>query len=272
MKRQCRFLLIGVVALVLVAGMSFTAGNQGGPDRTLSLQAPPFVEAADGERPAAAPDVGAQLADEAGISAYMQTSSAIDLNLVRGEFRTIETETADYIIGSVAVPEHPEEFDVHVYVHTDGWILAYYMSDEVTSKMADVKAQTISSTKLETVVAMIAGTLGESVDSLKYYDFRYPNATNILMVAENDDDGTYFSIELPSDYGYSERSWAAYESHDDTPEFEIDGTQATRDWSGSHMAYGSIPSSQLLPGVSHSIVIDDYGDTYGALVITYRVP
>jgi hypothetical protein len=271
MKRHHRFLLIGVVALVLVATIAFTGRHQSGPEATLALQPPPFVHAAGVESPAADAEISAQLEDEAGISAYIQTSGPIDLSLVRDEFRTIESETAEYIIGSVSVPSYPEHFDVHVYIHTDGWILAYYLEDEATSKIVDVKAQSINSTKLESVVAIIAGTLGEAITDIKYYDFRYPNATNILMVAENSYNGNQFMIELPPDYGYSERSWAAYEEYDDTPDFEIDGHQAPRDWSGWDMGYGSISSSQLAVGEQHTVRVANY-DGYGSLVITYRVP
>jgi hypothetical protein len=268
MKRQYRVWVIGVVVLAVIAAVAFTGGNAAEPEHTLALQPPAFVQAASSEASGTPEQIAAMLSDEAGISAYMQTSNPIDLNVVRGEFRTIETETADYIIGSVAVPDHPERFDAHVYVHTDGWILAYYMKEAATAKIVDVKAQTINSTKLETVIAVLAGTLGESVADLKYYDFRYPNATNILMIAEDDDDENYFFIELPSDYGYSERSWAVYDSY--APRIYLDGTATSADWYGSDMGYGSISSSELLVGEPHSIQLD--GGYYGVLVITYRVP
>ena len=45
------------------------------------------------------------LDDEAGISAYFDASATIDLNDVRSLFRTIEVETADYIIGSIPVSD-----------------------------------------------------------------------------------------------------------------------------------------------------------------------
>jgi hypothetical protein len=271
MKSQYRFLLIGVVAMVVIAAVAFTGGNAAGPEQTLALQAPAFIEAASQKNSGIPEGIATMLSDEAGISAYIQTSNPIDLSQVEGEFRTIETQTADYIIGSVPVPDHPEHFDTHVYVHKNGWILAYYMEDEATSKMVDVKAQTIDSTKLETVVSTVAGAAGEAVSDLKYYDFRYPNATNILMVAEDSYNGREFTIQTPSDYAYSERSWA----ENDSSEFLIDGVQMEVDWRSYNTAYGPVTSSQLLPGESHLVEIDDYShnsDYYGVLVITYRVP
>jgi len=271
MKQQYRFWILGLVALVLVVAVAFTGGNHAGPERTLSLQAPAFVQAASEENSRMPEEVAAMLSNEAGISAYIQTSNPIDLSLVEGEFRTIETQTADYIIGSVPVPDHPEHFDTHVYVHSDGWIIAYYMNGSATSKMVDVRAQTINSTKLETVVAIIAGALGESVADLKYYDFRYPNATNILMIAEDDNNGNYFFIELPSDYAYSERSWAVFATS--SQYIYIDGNAMTAHWYSNSwdMGYGSISSSELLVGESHGVQLCNYGQ-YGVLVITYRAP
>ena len=270
MKQQYRFWLIGVVVLVVVVlAVAFTGGNAAGPEQTLALQPPAFVQAASSETSGTPAEIATMLSDEAGISAYIQTSGPIDLSQVEGEFRTIETQTTEYIIGSVPVPDHPEHFDTHVYVHSDGWILAYQMEDEATSKMVDVKAKTISSTKLETVVSIIAGAAGESVGDLKYYDFRFPNATNILMVAEDEQNGSSFSIEMPEEYAYPERSFAVIGGRQN---FYIDGTNVTKTWHGWDMAYGVIPSSQLLPGQEHQIAIDDYWSAYGALVITYRVP
>lgn len=270
MKHHRRLLVLGAVALVLVLAVVFIVKSPNGPGETLALQAPAFVQAAAAATSGTPAEVAAMLSNEAGISAYMQTSNPIDLSIVRGEFRTIETETSDYIIGSVAVPDHPEHFDVHVYVHTDGWILAYYLNGDATAKIVDVRSRTIGSTKLETIISMIAGALGETTTGLKYYDFRYPNATHILMVAEDHEDGRDFNITLPSEYGYSERSWAMINSYS-YQDMSIDDTTLARDWSGSNMAYGAIPSSQLLPGEPHSVKISSRYSPYGVLVITYRV-
>jgi hypothetical protein len=271
MKQQYRLWVMGVVAVLLVAIVNFTGSNAANAGQTLVLQPPAFVHAASMENSGTPEEVAAMLSDEAGISAYIQTTNPIDLSQVEGEFRTIETQTTEYIIGSVPVPDHPEHFDVHVYVHSDGWILAYYMEDEATSKIVDVKAHTISSTKLDTIVSVIAGAAGEAVTDLKYYDFRYPNATNILMVAESGGDGDSFTIEMPSEYAYSERSWAMYDTDGRVLNFVIDGDTATKDWSGSGMAYGFIPASDLLPAQEHEIVIDSWGSSYVVLMITYRV-
>jgi len=273
MKQQYRLWIIGVVAVLLVAAVAFTRGNPAGPEQILALQAPAFLNSVSGASTGSPPEVVALLSSEAGISAYIQTANPITLNSVRGEYRTIETETADYIIGSIPVPNYPEHFDVHVYVHKDGWILAYYLLDEVASKIVNVKAGSISTTNLETVISIIASAAGEAVTGLKYYDFRYPNATHVLVVAEDEVDGQDFTITLPTDFGYYDRSFAAYDSTSGytANDLYIDGVKATKSWYDSYVAYGVIPASQLLPGAPHLIALA--GDhPYGALVIIYRVP
>jgi hypothetical protein len=235
---------------------------------TLQLAAPAFVQVASAQDTPGGSGIGSTLDQEAGISAYYKTPDAISLNQVRDLFRTIEAETSDYLLGSVPVPNYVEHFDVHVYVHTSGWILGYYLRNDPVSKIVDWRASTISTTKLNSVVSAVASAAGAPISGVTYYDFRYPNATNILMVAEDRFSGDDFTIELPSSYGYFERSWglAAFGSPD---YFTVDGVNLpNRVYGVGNDHYGTLTASQLLPAVPHTITAEDYG----VLVITYRVP
>lgn len=60
------------------------------------------------------------------MSAYVNTGFTINLNIVRAAFRTVERQTDTWLIGSVQVPGFPESEDAHVFVHQEGWIVAYY--------------------------------------------------------------------------------------------------------------------------------------------------
>jgi len=130
--------------------------------------------------------------DEAGISAYFKSASPVNLADVRGVFRVIEVQTADYIIGSVAVANYPELYDVHVFVHREGWFVAYYLSSDPVSKMIDIKSytgQTIS-TLFEKTLSIVAVTAAVPFPGVTFYDFRYPNATHIILVGERYDDAS----------------------------------------------------------------------------------
>jgi hypothetical protein len=126
------------------------------------------------------------ITEEAGISAWFQASTSIDLNNVKSAFRTIETENSDYILGSVSIDGYGESQDVHVYVHTDGWILAYYMASDPVGKIFDWWAyhdggQANITTKLENAITIVANEAGIPFDTATFYDFRYPNATNLML-------------------------------------------------------------------------------------------
>ena len=76
--------------------------------------------------------------DEAGISAYFKSASPVTLADVRGVYRVIEVETADYIIGSVPVLDYPEERTtfMSMFIGTDGSV-AYYLRADPVGKMID---------------------------------------------------------------------------------------------------------------------------------------
>lgn len=57
----------------------------------------------------------------------------------------------------MAVPDYPESEDVHVYVHRDGWFLAYYLVADPAGKIVNWRlyhntGRNNLSTKLETRV------------------------------------------------------------------------------------------------------------------------
>jgi len=272
MKRSYKQLAFVVVLILTLFPMFFTVQKRAPQENNhiLPMQAPGFVT----ETQAGNSNIGTLLDSEAGISAYFESATPIDLNQVRGEFRTIEQETADYIIGSVPVPDYFEEYDAHVYVHRDGWILAYYLKDDPAIKIVDLKGKTVSTTNLKTIVQIIALTAGSAFTDVTYYDFRYPDATNLLIVSEAWYDGRDFTITIPGDFGYYERSWG---QHGPSDVFYLDGIEIVNQaiWSGDDTHFGFLTVSQLLPDLIHTIQVGGpvyYGDnnTYGALVIVYR--
>jgi len=262
--------VLSVFALVvLLISFGYVQRNVPQSDKTpysFLLRPPSFVSSAS----AGSSGIGSLLDSEAGISAYIYSASPITLNSVRGSYRTIEAETANYIIGSVAISGYTEQYDVHVYVHTDGWILGYYLANDPTGKIIHVKAETLSTTHLKTAISVIAGAVGIPVTNVIYYDFRYPNATNLLLIGENDDNGSAFTISMPSSYGYYERSWANVGSW---CSIKVDGSDKAPTYSGDSAGttscYGKLSPSELLPDITHTISM---ARRYSGLVITYRVP
>jgi hypothetical protein len=165
-----------------------------------------------------------------------------------------------------------------VYVHTDGWILAYYLAEDPVGKIFDWKAyhdsgRTALTTKLENTVAVVAGEAAVPYLGVTYYDFRYPNATHLMFIVEWAY-GAWDSCEvnIPGSFAYYERSWSLGGATQGV-EYRLDGVLIAGTGGGwSNTAQGTLTAAQLLPDQFHTIQVGFYGYVYGGLALVYRVP
>jgi hypothetical protein len=219
-------------------------------------------------------------ADEAGISAYVKASSGIDLNDTKSAFASIERETTDYIIGTVALSYHTEEEYPHVYVSTDGWIVAYYPDDRPSSWIfpwADYAGDALSSTTLSKAVGIVAISVGGTTNGLKYYDFRYQDATKMMIVLESVSSGTdYLYVTIPTTFSTYAVDWSHYAStvysgagYGWSKTYLDGGNPFSSFGVGTYWAYGSL-LGQFDNGVEHEIKITtDRGTGRIGLVLEY---
>ncbi len=197
--------------------------------------------------------------------------------LSRPVFRTIEVETNDYIIGSVPVPPYPEAQDVHVYVHRDGWFLAYYPVADPSGKIVDWWRYNDSglnylSTKLENALSVAALPVGVTPNGVSFYDFRHPDANRFIMIADWTEGTDDFQVNLPVDFGYFERSWSFATTSQG--ELKLNGQQLIATGTDWTTAAGTLNAVQLPLNQYNRFEIFDPsgGRTFGGLVLTYRVP
>jgi len=279
MKQQYRLWVIGAVAILLATAVAFIRGNPAGPEKLLALHTPAFLYSTSGTSIESPPEISTLLSNEAGISAFFQTPGPISLNSVRNLYRTIETETAQYIIGSVPVPEYPETEDMHVYIHMDGWVLAYYLKADPTSKIFDWRSYTGGATiptKPENILSIVAGQIGIPTPTVTFYHFQYPNATNLMLIAEVSADTDSFEVNLTGSYAYYERSWSLGGNHSNCcwgARYYLDDVEIEfHDDVGWYTSEGAFTAAQLLPDSFHVIRIDTNMPSYGGLALVYRVP
>ena len=266
-------LLIAVTAVLLLVGFLITNSTGRAKPYTIDLVPPGFVQTAYADEGSAL----AGILDEAGIAGYYQTEGAITIGpALRAVFRTIEDEKPTYIVGSVPIPGFPESYDVHAYVHTDGWIMVYYFKIDPVGKIFDWNVYTDDApstiTVFETVAPIIAGGAGQPYTSLTFYDFRYPNANQVTLIAEDNANEGAFSVQLPASYTYYESSWSVKSyTGSNVCEWNLNNSNVGGASSGDFRT-GLISAGQLLPDVTHSIVIDTFGYCEGGLALVYRVP
>lgn len=239
------------------------------PGGVFNLVAPPFVStayAADETPPGILTDFPD---DEVGIAAYFNAGQTIDLDDVVGLYRVIETQTADYILGSVPVSGYNEQHDVHLYVHTSGWVMVYLRDTVVVARIFDWVAYNYGAvipTKFDSVGTDVATTIGIAPPTLTYYHFSYPNANRLMLVADGDtgccDD---FQIELPGTFTYFHRSASTWDA-----EMRLNGVTIIGD-NGS-FAQTAIDPADMPPDVLHSFYLVEGGETEGGVALVYLEP
>ncbi|MCL0082463.1 hypothetical protein M1O14_01870 [Dehalococcoidia bacterium] len=232
-------------------------------------------------RPAfAARTAGANfLEEEAGISAFTNVGREIDLVRARGAFRTIERETDEYIIGSVGVPGLGEADDVHVFVHRDGWVVAYYGRERPAAWIVDWRD--LETTKLEAALMQVTTAAGVSIGDVNYYDFRHPEAEKLMIII----DGHSFNLKIPGTFTVFERSYTVEITACACARFGIDREERAsfyidqgrvlfvRDIARGTVSIriDTLTPAQLRLGEFHTFTFRQaQGDIDGAIVLVYR--
>jgi len=234
--------------------------------------------------PAFAQGTGAEtsfLDEEAGISLYLNVNRSIDLSVAKTVYRTIEKETVNYTVGSIALPNLSESEDVHCFVHKEGWIVVYYLKAEPVGKIIDWSYWSggqLTKNKLQVGLEQMCNALGVSVSGAKYYHFQYPYANKCMIIIEtvvgSGEDS--FTITIPVEFTVYERSWSHYAQYAYPSDFKIDGNKINSISSSTPLTkYGTLTVAQLSPDVVHTVSISGYTSDYlcsVCIALAYQEP
>jgi hypothetical protein len=214
MSRYAVWVVVLLLGANLVVGMvrPSTTAPYDAADGAAALSKPWLLERAmaSDERSARALE---DISNEAGMSAYVKSATAINLTNARKAFtKGVEAQTADYIIGLVPITGYAASWDVHVLVHRTGWILAYYPKEWVTASALNEKHQIVGgSTKLSLAIDAVGAKIAQSFSAKSYYNFAHPSATKMLVIYfKNSQDPR---LRLPSSFTYYEKSLMLYSSY-----------------------------------------------------------
>ena len=239
------------------------------------------------------------LIEEAGITAYTKLSDQVDLIALKSSFKSIRQMNDQFIIGIVIAPgyedvlEFDENADVQVFVHRDGWILGYLTKWQPASTLFDwvnYDQRRLTGTPIENVVRLLAENAGVSNFNIDYYDFRYPDATNLLLAADripettnfNNSRSDSFEISIPRqlttyDISWSHAALGSKFSEDHLAEAgrcEIDDESLSwldSDDSTWGIATGELNQTSFRSGVKHVLVVSGYGiSSYCGIAIVYK--
>lgn len=240
---------------------------------------------------------------EAGLAAYINTSQNIDLEKIKTIFSSVDEVGDNYIIGVVPISDWCKTINTHVYADTNGWMVAYLKKDEPASCVMqwgdaniinNPNIGVIKSTTLEDALYKAGNAAGVGLVStdIKYYDFEFPNADKMMIVAKTQGmkGSSIFQLELPSTYTLYEASYYHYEyyytwyyqGHRWTDSsFNVDGSTISDantkyiddkkygSWAALDQLKGAITTGKL-----HTISISHTGNDAGsagvAIVLIYK--
>ncbi|MBV7333653.1 hypothetical protein KFU94_36550 [Chloroflexi bacterium TSY] len=185
----------------------------------IALRPPAFVKSA--RAASIGPVDFSFILEEAGVTAYTKVEQQLDLQFLPTSFKHIRQQTDDFILGIVyapgyaALPEFDEKGEVQVLVHKDGWIVAYLTRWQTAAELFDwvnYDRERLTATLIESTIKFLATELELSNINISYYDFRYPEATDLILVADRADGITRtdsFKINIPREIQIYERVWSA---------------------------------------------------------------
>jgi len=126
---------------------------------------------------------------EAGIAAYTSSSVPLTLEHLTKAGDELVRNGESYVIVKVKNLGGIDNSPVHVYIGLDGWIVSYYLRKEPRSKMiitggGSPKAQIVSTTLQKAIEKVCSQMEVNCFSSVKYYDFEFPEANKITLVAQ----------------------------------------------------------------------------------------
>lgn len=226
-------------------------------------------------------------ANEAGISAYVNVGQSIDLSKAKNAMRGIQAEGSNYVIGIMELSGLPEEEFPHMYISSDGWILAYYSKFAPASRImhwGKYSGGMISTTTLKDAISKICPAIGSNFsqveENLGYYDFKYPEAAKMVIAVDIVDDVTNtrdtdtMNFSIPNDVTLYEASFS-HRSIGGSSFLKVDGDSiSSTSKDASYLDCDYLEDLYLVPGKVHIVLIDEgsWGDDWlgVAVVFIYR--
>ena len=239
-----------LTALVLIAssvamyGYSGTEVEKGisksGEKGIISLMPPPFIGIAGAVE---AMGGNAFPEDEAGISAYVNVGKSINITEAVKAFTQTEELSQTHAIGIIPIDNKRGTTNVHIYVDTGGYIVAYFKKTEPASNIIKWSGMDFNNPKIEdfTTNAAIKALCTkidvyylDITDDIKYYDFEYPDAEKmvIFLDARSSGGGEYTHISIPGKYRLYEASYSLISDTSDYNYLYVDGKRIASAWEG----------------------------------------
>lgn len=157
-------------------------------------------------RPAFAQTVDPFPDPDVGLSAYTKLNpGSLDLDLlVTGLFDDLDFVGDNYVVGHyLEARSGTGEYltEVHLYADDDGWMVAYLRPDELAAEVIVQRTDLANGSVLTaamTHAALVGGAIatGDQIsdERVRYYDWRFPTSTQLVLARRDDVGNLYLSV------------------------------------------------------------------------------
>jgi archaellin len=243
--------LLLIVAALLIANMGIAVWTKSAsnmpsgttaPDGAIALVRPWFIDEALASDDRSARAI-INIANEAGVSAYVKTPSTITLALATTAFTSVTTNDSNYVMGVIIPAGYSAYWGVQVLVHKSGWIMAWYHKDWLAATVVNVNDKTFANnTKLSLAIDKVTTTLKIKNIIPTYYHFKYPDANRLLIARKSLISGYMMRVGYPSALTYYDAS-GYYEYDTEVSGFDWDKcstkyeyySSGDNDWSNKYI-------------------------------------
>ena len=119
----------------------------------------------------------------------------------------------------------------------------------------------ISSTTLSKAAGLVCSEIGGTTTGLKYYDFRYEDASKMMIIVESTTGTNFFKVTVPTSFATYAVDWSHYASTSVSSlkngwsrAYLDEGSPFSSFGKGKNWAYGSL-TGQFENGIEHEIKI-----------------
>lgn len=178
--------------------------------------------------------------ENAGISAYLKSDRPIRItDAVTRVFYRVVNAGENYIVGTVEIEHLFGKVYPHVYLDTDGWIVAFFLATQPPALIMNWSGDrnnptAVIKTTLEAALEKVTTAARVSFVQPTFYDFRYPAANTMLVLLSllREPGEKVMYVKLPghyklfsvSYYHYGCNLCHYYERGDFIARLEINGT------------------------------------------------
>ncbi|MCX6092538.1 MAG: hypothetical protein NTX23_06710 [Candidatus Bipolaricaulota bacterium] len=283
-SRAVKLALVVVLVAAGVVVLSPVVRRDASTQSTGAGQGPLIVNLAP---PAFAQSAGSKFPmNEAGISAYVNMGATIDLTKARALLSAPEDATDTYVIGTIPLGGNDESMWPHVYIGSDGWLLAYYPNTEPTSFLFQwygYQGGTVKTTTLRDVLISLATNLhldlSKTETGISYFHFKYPDATKLIIAVDTVSGGDEFRYTIPSGVALYDAAWTHHAEGvvlsygNGGTASSVDGKSLYSGGGGTYTVCSEMAQQYESPNTAHSVAISQSGASGWmgfAIVFLYR--